>query len=83
MDVCIVLGELFLMDRFFDGLFFRYGIDVISYINSSDGDRRDPFIYLFPRMAMCTFQKFGSSGRVDKQVSIEIEDNSHCVLITA
>ena len=64
------------MDKFFDGYFMRYGLDVIRYSNTdgtSDESHVNPFTFLFPRMSMCTFKKFGSSGQVS-------EDQIICLL---
>ena len=61
----LILGQLFLMDRFLDGTFFTFGIEVISFAMRDEEDRVDPVIYIFPRMTKCTFHKFGSSGNIE------------------
>ena len=53
------------MDRFLDGTFFTFGIEVISFAMRDEEDRVDPVIYIFPRMTKCTFHKFGSSGNIE------------------
>ena len=58
-------GQLFLMDRFLDGTFFTFGIEVISFALRDEEDRVDPVIYIFPRMTKCTFHKFGTSGNIE------------------
>jgi hypothetical protein len=58
------------MDRFLDGEFLTYGIDVINFMQSDQEDRVDPMIYIFPRMTKCTFFKYGLSGEVERHVSI-------------
>ena len=40
---------MFLLDRFFDGTFFTYGIEVMSFADRDQEDRIDPMIYVFPR----------------------------------
>ena len=55
-----------LMDRFFDGTFLTYGIEVISFAERDQEDRIDPMVYIFPRMTKCTFHKFGRSGEIEK-----------------
>lgn len=55
---------MFLMNRFFDGEFMTFGLDVIQYMEADQEDRMDPMIYIFPRMTKCTFFKYGSSGEV-------------------
>lgn len=42
-------GQMFLMNRFFDGEFMTFGLDVIAYMESDQEDRIDPMIYIFPR----------------------------------
>ena len=59
-------GQIFLMDRFFDGTFLTYGIEVISFAERDQEDRIDPMVYIFPRMTKCTFHKFGPSGEIEK-----------------
>ena len=54
------------MDRFFDGAFLTFGLEVISFAEQDQEDRLDPLIYVFPRMTKCTFHKFGTSGEVEK-----------------
>merc|ERR1711953_1214040 len=61
-----VIGQMFLMDRFFDGAFLTFGLEVIAFAEQDQEDRLDPLIYVFPRMTKCTFHKFGSSGEVEK-----------------
>ena len=60
------LGQMVLLDRFFDGTFFTYGIEVMSFADRDQEDRIDPMIYVFPRMTKCTFHKFGTSGNIEK-----------------
>ena len=57
---------MFLMDRFFEGSFFTFGLEVIAFAERDQEDRLDPMIYIFPRMTKCTFHKFGASGEVEK-----------------
>ena len=57
---------MFLMDKFFEGSFFTFGLEVIAFAERDQEDRLDPMIYIFPRMTKCTFHKFGASGEVEK-----------------
>ncbi len=59
-------GQIMLMDRFFDGTFLTYGIEVISYAERDQEDRIDPMVYIFPRMTKCLFHKFGRSGEIER-----------------
>ena len=60
------LGQAFLLDRFFDGTFLTFGIEVLSFADRDQEDRIDPMVYIFPRMTKCTFHKFGPSGEIEK-----------------
>ena len=57
-------GQMFLMNKFFDGEFMTFGLDVIKHMEADQEDRMDPMIYIFPRMTKCTFYKYGVSGEV-------------------
>ena len=57
---------MFLMNTFFDGAFLTFGFDVIAFAERDQEERIDPMIYIFPRMTKCTFNKFGTSGEVEK-----------------
>ena len=46
----LVLGQMFLMDRFFDGAFLTFGLEVNAFAEQDQEDRLDPLIYVFPRM---------------------------------
>ncbi|XP_076303838.1 innexin family member shaking B isoform X1 [Lasioglossum baleicum] len=65
-----VVGQMFLMNRFFDGAFLTFGIDVLRFLESDQEDRVDPMIYVFPRMTKCTFHKFGVSGEVERHDAV-------------
>jgi len=61
-----IIGQMFLMDRFFEGAFMTFGLEVIAFAERDQEDRLDPMVYIFPRMTKCTFHKFGASGEVEK-----------------
>ena len=66
ISLYVIPGQMVLLDRFFDGTFFTYGIEVMSFADRDQEDRIDPMIYVFPRMTKCTFHKFGTSGNIEK-----------------
>ena len=41
---CPCPGQMFLMDRFFDGTFLTFGIEVISFAERDQEDRIDPMV---------------------------------------
>lgn len=59
-----------MMNRFFDGAFLTFGIDVLRFLESDQEDRIDPMIYVFPRMTKCTFYKYGVSGEVERHDAV-------------
>uniref|UniRef100_T1J195 Innexin n=1 Tax=Strigamia maritima TaxID=126957 RepID=T1J195_STRMM len=61
-----VIGQIFLMDRFFDGEFLTYGIKVIEFMEADQEERIDPMIFIFPRMTKCHFHKGGPSTEIEK-----------------
>ncbi|XP_046591941.1 innexin shaking-B isoform X1 [Neodiprion lecontei] len=65
-----VIGQMFLMNRFFDGAFLTFGIDVLRFLESDQEDRVDPMIFVFPRMTKCTFYKYGVGGEVEKHDAV-------------
>lgn len=54
------------MDSFLGGSFFTYGTEVWNFSNMNQENRHDPMIEIFPRVAKCTFHKFGASGTLQK-----------------
>ncbi|XP_022919622.2 innexin shaking-B isoform X1 [Onthophagus taurus] len=65
-----VIGQMFLMNRFFDGAFLTFGIKVIKFMDADEEDRVDPMIQIFPRMTKCTFYKYGVSGEIERHDAI-------------
>jgi len=59
-----IVGQMYLMDSFLGGTFTTYGIDVLSISNREMEDRIDPMARTFPKMAKCTFHKYGPSGTI-------------------
>lgn len=60
-----VLGQMFLMDKFFDGEFMNYGIEVIYFVHEDPEDRVDPMIRIFPRVTKCRFRKYGPGATLE------------------
>lgn len=61
---------MFFMDKFFDGAFLYFGIQVVAFMESDEEDRVDPMIRIFPRMTKCTFFKYGVSGEIERHDAI-------------
>lgn len=62
-----VVGQMTLMDVFFDDEFLSYGVDVIRFAQMDQEERVDPMIRIFPRMTKCTIYTFGTSGSIEKR----------------
>ena len=43
------------------------GLDVLNYTEMDHEDRPDPMHVVFPKMAKCTFHKYGPSGTIEKK----------------
>ncbi|CAG0907659.1 unnamed protein product [Darwinula stevensoni] len=65
-----IIGQLYLMNDFFDGEFMSYGSRVLSHTQLDQEDRGDPMIYVFPRITKCTFHKYGPSGTIQRHDSL-------------
>ncbi|GBO09131.1 Innexin shaking-B [Araneus ventricosus] len=69
-----VVGQLFILHRFFDGEFLRFGVDVVRYAvsfkysaasNATGHNRMDPKIMLFPHVTKCIFRKYGKGSNIE------------------
>jgi len=54
------------MDLFLEGEFKTYGYDVLRMTELNPEDRVDVMSRVFPLVTKCTFQKYGSSGTIQK-----------------
>lgn len=61
-----VLSQMYLIDRFLGGEFSTYGYSVLAFSEWDPAVRYDPMIRVFPRLAKCTFHRYGSSGDIQK-----------------
>ena len=61
-----VIGQIYIIDSFVGGEFTTYGLDVLNYTEMEHEDRPDPMHVVFPKMAKCTFFKYGPSGTIQK-----------------
>lgn len=68
-----VIGQMFLMDWFLGYEFSSYGWRVLKFTEMEHYERMDPMSEIFPKLAKCTFKKYGPSG------TIEVRDTL-CVL---
>lgn len=59
-----VTGQMYLLDRFFEGEFLRYGIEVIEFYQMDQENRVDPMTRIFPKVTKCRFYKYGASASI-------------------
>ncbi|KAK7079095.1 hypothetical protein SK128_007330 [Halocaridina rubra] len=64
LNLCSVVAQMLIMNKFLGGLFMDYGIKVLSLINANDAERHDPLITTFPRLTKCDFMRYGPTGTV-------------------
>lgn len=60
-----VVGQMFMLDRFFDGEFMNYGLEVIDFMQMDTEIRTDPMTRIFPKMTKCLFYKYGPSATIE------------------
>ena len=65
-----IITQMYMMDQFFDGEFFSYGLRVMAFSGQNQEDRVDPMVYVFPRVTKCIFHKYGASGTIQKHDSL-------------
>lgn len=61
---------MYMMNRFFGGDFYRYGLDVLKMSDTAQDERIDKMVFIFPRVTKCIFHKYGPSGTIQKHDSL-------------
>lgn len=61
-----VVGQMFFMDMFLGYEFSTYGLNVINYSEMEVDERPDPLAVVFPKVAKCSFHKYGPSGTTER-----------------
>merc|ERR1712226_1635455 len=61
-----LVGQIYFMDLFLGGGFTTYGSEVWGMMQQDFEERTDPMARVFPKMAKCTFHKYGPSGTIQK-----------------
>merc|ERR1712141_17132 len=67
-----VVGQIFFTDMFLGYQFQQFGRDVLTQIEEPINVREDPLNRVFPKVAKCTFQKFGPSGSLQKHDALRV-----------
>jgi len=60
-----VLCQIFFLDLFLGGVFTTYGSEVLAMSQEDPENRHDPLNSVFPKVAKCTFSKYGPSGTIE------------------
>ncbi|GFT46215.1 innexin shaking-B [Nephila pilipes] len=69
-----VMGQFFILDTFFDGKFYDFGVKIVDFYtshnyihgaNQTQDIMGNPMIMLFPRMTKCLFRKYGESSTIE------------------
>ncbi|XP_013780370.1 innexin inx2-like [Limulus polyphemus] len=66
MNFINILGQIYFTDYFLGQEFTKFGPQVVKFTMTEQEERLDPMVKVFPRMTKCSFQKFGSSGDVQR-----------------
>ncbi|CAH1730953.1 innexin inx2-like [Aphis gossypii] len=59
-----VVVQILFLHYFFEGEFASYGLDVFRFTTMEPSEREDPMSRIFPKVAKCTFEKYGFSGTI-------------------
>lgn len=63
----VSVGNLFFTNTFLGGEFFKFGASAIKYLGHDAADINNPLNEIFPKVAKCTWHKFGSSGTIQTE----------------
>ncbi|XP_071546702.1 innexin inx1-like [Panulirus ornatus] len=66
LTCAISMGNLFFTNTFLGGEFFQFGPAALKYLGSDATDPNNPLNEIFPKVAKCTWHKFGASGTIQK-----------------
>lgn len=66
----ISIGNLFFTNAFLGGEFFNFGPAALEYLRMTTTDPNNPLNEIFPKVAKCTWHKFGPSGTIQTHDSM-------------
>lgn len=64
LNLINVIAQIFLIDRFLDGEFTTYGLEVLKFTELNQDARNDAMSRVFPKVTKCSFQQYGPSGSI-------------------
>ena len=65
LSLANVVFQMYALNKFFDGEFYTYGLEVIRFAQMDSEIRIDPMIKIFPRMTKCQFYRYGPSSNIE------------------
>ncbi|CAN8010856.1 unnamed protein product [Ixodes pacificus] len=70
--LCVVnvVVQISLTDLVLGGGFFLFGSDVVRWQRQARPELANPMVVMFPRVAMCSFAKYGDSGAIENREAI-------------
>ena len=66
MNLLVVLGTMYVTDRFLGFEFSNYGPRVVQFLEQDPETRLDPMATVFPRMTKCLLRVYGPSGSIQR-----------------
>ncbi|KAK4309437.1 hypothetical protein Pmani_018934 [Petrolisthes manimaculis] len=66
----ISVGNLFFTNTFLGGQFFKFGPSALKYLGRNATDPSNPLNEIFPKVAKCTWYKYGPSGTIQQHDSL-------------
>jgi len=66
LNLANVIGQIYLTDRFLGNQFTKFGLDVLTQTDADVTLRGDTINKVFPKIAKCTFHKYGPTGTIEK-----------------
>ena len=66
LNVVVVLFQLWFTDNFLGGMFLGFAGTLAEAANLDPEDRFDPMALVFPKVAKCTFRRYGPTGTIER-----------------
>jgi len=66
LNLVNVIAQMMFLNYFFEDEFRQYGLDIFRFTAMDPRERGDPMSQIFPKVAKCSFEKYGSSGSIQK-----------------
>lgn len=70
LNLLNTIFQIWVIDKFLNGQFVEYGLEVMKFNDWQFDFRYDPMIRVFPRMTKCSFYRYGVGGEITKLDSL-------------